>query len=264
MRRDEWARLAAPFPPQALEWRVARLDPEGSTGRLEPVLDEDAVTLRLNETLGVEGWSKRLTPLGADAVVCELELLGVRKSAVARSFAGRVDAQRVCAWAFGRAAELFGMRPPDAEGAWVDIDTETVEPLYLPEVAAAHEQPGARPSVGRRHGAAVAEVPAPETVAPETVAPETVAAESGAPGTEASGPEAPAAGEDPDPALPSGPRSEGQQAIERLVDRLRAEGLGRQAAGLVVAHGGYGRTPEEARRLYRELRELLLERSPVS
>lgn len=263
MRRDEWARLAAPFPPQALEWRVARLDPEGRTGRLEPVLDEDAVTRRLDEVLGIEGWSKRLTPLGADAVLCELEVLGVRKSAAARSFDGRVDPQRVCAWAFGRAAALFGMVPPAVEGAWVDVDTDTAEPLYLPEVVL-----GAGPRPDAADPEPDAHDPPPTQLDPGASAeadarPDADAAPSGvAPAATEIRPSV--AGDDDAPPPPTGPRSEGQQAIERLMDRLRAEGLGRQAAGVVVAHGGYGRTPEDARRLYRELRELLLERSPVS
>ncbi|MEJ2359758.1 MAG: hypothetical protein P8Y13_17000 [Deinococcales bacterium] len=42
MRRDEWARLAAPFPSHALDWCVAQLDREGSTARLEPVVSEAA------------------------------------------------------------------------------------------------------------------------------------------------------------------------------------------------------------------------------
>ena len=40
--------------------------------------------------------------------------------------------------------------------------------------------------------------------------------------------------------------------------------LGRQAAALVVEYGGYGRSAEAARELYRRLRELLLQKGAPS
>jgi len=244
MRRDEWARLAAPFPAPALAWCVVKLDPTAGTALLEPVVAEAAVTERLDATVGPQGWSKRYRPLGADAVACELELLGVSKSAVASSFGGVVDMLRVSGWACGRAAALFGLRPPAAEAAWVDFDTETGEPLYLPE------QPGGTADASAP-ATANAATPAVEPSAVEPSAVEPAEAEPTAgdarSGADASGSDAEA-------------RSEGQQVIERLVERLKDEGLGRQAASLVVEFGGYGRTPEEARELYRRLRELLLEK----
>lgn len=49
----------------------------------------------------------------------------------------------------------------------------------------------------------------------------------------------------------------GQQAIDRLVERLKEQGLGLQAAKLISAYGGYGANPEQARELYGRLRNLL-------
>jgi hypothetical protein len=236
MRRDEWARLAAPFPPHALDWCVAQLDREGSTARLEPVVSEAAVLERLDAVVGVEGWSSRLVPVGSDAVVCELELLGVHKSAVARSFGGTLSLDRVAGWALARAAGLFGMRPVATDGAWVDFDLEAGEPVFEPAV-----EPAAPPDGAAQAG------------------PESWPGAGGAPVDRA--PADPAAEGDPEAGEA---RSEGQQVIERLVDRLRAEGLGREAAALVVEHGGYGRTAEEARELYRNLRALLVEKGAPS
>ncbi len=54
-------------------------------------------------------------------------------------------------------------------------------------------------------------------------------------------------------------KPEGQQAIDRLVDRLRQEGLGLEAAKLLVSYGGYGENPEAARELYSKLRALLVQ-----
>jgi len=45
-----------------------------------------------------------------------------------------------------------------------------------------------------------------------------------------------------------------------LVARLREAGKGREAAALVVKYGGYGADPEATRKLYGELRALLLEK----
>ncbi|MEX2501843.1 MAG: hypothetical protein WD336_05675, partial [Trueperaceae bacterium] len=56
-------------------------------------------------------------------------------------------------------------------------------------------------------------------------------------------------------------RSEPERMIDRLVERLREEGLGAPAARLVTSYGGYGRDLEERRELYAKLRSLLVERS---
>jgi hypothetical protein len=56
---------------------------------------------------------------------------------------------------------------------------------------------------------------------------------------------------------PEPQRSEGQRAIDRLVERLKEDGLGLEAAKLVSAYGGYGSSSEQARELYGRLRALL-------
>lgn len=63
--------------------------------------------------------------------------------------------------------------------------------------------------------------------------------------------------------MPEAPREKpaGQRAIDRLIDRLRAEGKGRAVAELVVRYGGYGNDPATAREFYAQLRSLLLDRS---
>ncbi|WP_457630428.1 hypothetical protein [Oceanithermus sp.] len=63
---------------------------------------------------------------------------------------------------------------------------------------------------------------------------------------------------------PAAPASEAkpsaQELIDKLVARLREAGRGREAAELVVKYGGYGGDPETTRKLYGELRALLLEK----
>ncbi len=51
-----------------------------------------------------------------------------------------------------------------------------------------------------------------------------------------------------------------QELIDRLVAKLREAGKGREAAELVVRYGGYGGDPETTKKLYGELRALLLQK----
>jgi hypothetical protein len=56
-------------------------------------------------------------------------------------------------------------------------------------------------------------------------------------------------------------KSAGQQAIDKLVERLEGQGMGKEVAKLIVNYGGYGQNPEAARELYSKLRALLVEGS---
>jgi hypothetical protein len=49
-----------------------------------------------------------------------------------------------------------------------------------------------------------------------------------------------------------------QDLIDKLIVRLREAGKGREAAALVVKYGGYGADPEATKKLYGELRALLM------
>ena len=57
---------------------------------------------------------------------------------------------------------------------------------------------------------------------------------------------------------PSAPKPAGQQAIDRLVERLKGEGRGLEVAKLINTYGGYGQDKDAARELYSQLRALLL------
>ncbi len=67
------------------------------------------------------------------------------------------------------------------------------------------------------------------------------------------------------PALPEpeaqgreeGEKPEAYRLIDQLLERLKERGLGKEVARIVTKYGGYGKTPEETRRLYSELRALL-------
>lgn len=216
MQKSVWTRLSTSSSPPALDWRVVELDVDGRTARVRPQLAVAEVRRRLDEVLGVEGWSFAFRSLPGGAVACELSALGATKSAVAAPTPGRERADGLADDALVRAAELLGARPEvDQEADYFsEIDPQTGAVLYEPEARGAAQAPAAPP--------------APEEPAPE--------------------PEKPA----------------GQQAIDRLIERLRSAGLGLQAAQLVMEHGGYGADPEEARELYAKLRALLLEQGSAT
>lgn len=227
MQREDWARLARPFPAPALTWHVVEAESEGQRVRVEPILARAAIVERLDEVMGREGWSNRYIPLGPAGVICELTIASVTKSAVAGASGVPFEAVPTAEAALALAAERFGLRPP-AEASvayWVDADPETRRPLYEPEIQAAEAQ------------ADVPRGPAPEAF---TASPDVLEASS---------------------AIPPTARQDGREVIDRLVDRLRTEGLGADAARIVMGFGGYGRDPDEARELYRRLRELLLEKA---
>lgn len=208
--QDRLDRLFAPFPASALRWRVIEIDTVEPRARLAPELASEAVIDRLDEVVGRAGWSNRFLPLGSDALIGELSVDGVTKSAVVRIHSLQDDPESLASWALSRAARLFGMQPPapPETSVWVDADPETGEPLHPPELS------------GGDAATAFAPRPTSETAA----------------------------------------KPAGQQAIDRLLDRLREEGLGLESAKLLIEFGGYGDDPDTARDLYTRLRALLKDR----
>ncbi len=204
---DRWAPLAAPFPAEAPRWRVVEMDSVEHRALVAPELDPVAITSRLDEVLGREGWSQRFQAPSPEAIICELEIAGVCKAAVVARRTPGDDAEHLGAAALAQAAERFGLRPPTEPSVcyWVDADPESGQPL--------HDPPGD------------ASVQRPTSTA--------------------------------EPAAPAKP--EGQLAIDRLVERLREEGHGLEAARVLITYGGYGHDPETARDLYAKLRSMLLE-----
>ncbi|UCH24731.1 MAG: hypothetical protein JSV66_12360 [Trueperaceae bacterium] len=174
---------------------------------MRPYLRAYAVVGRLNEVLGVAGWSNTFHALGSRAVVCELTIAGTTKSAVASDLLSEPDVSKLGEEAFARAAELFDICPPvDPDlDYWVEYDPDTKAVLYEPEFQSSAVDGDKQSEV-------------------------------------------------------SFGKPEGQQVIDRLVERLKREGLGLETAKVMVAHGGYGHDPASTRKLYTKLRALLLEK----
>ncbi|MCO5175054.1 MAG: hypothetical protein M9914_12795 [Trueperaceae bacterium] len=246
MQPELSARLAPPLTSDALRWHVAEVEPGGARVRLEPYAAREAVAERLDAACGRWGWSFTLEPMGASALVANLTVAGVTRSdvvavpvvAAAAPPGGALPEgspySRLGELALARCASQFGLRLPYVEEApdyWVDFDPETGEALFEPEPVPASLAQGA----SRARSTAY--------VGTEPLA--SMKAEPGADG-------------EVERQAVSNPS--GHDVIERLVERLNDEGLGKEAAKLVVRYGGYGRTPEESRELYGQLRAVLLRR----
>lgn len=231
-----WARLTSPFSPEALAWIVAEIEPGGARARVEPAWSPDAVKARLDAHLELSGWSYSLSGVGAAGLVCSLTVGGTTRSAVAGSVAG-VGLERLADLAFARCARQFGVAPavaPHHESYWVDYDPEAGEPLYEPEPVPAE--------VAATPFGDLAAAPAREHPQSEHAADADRQADR-------------QADQQADQQADRQASSEALAMIERLIDRLKAEGLGKEAARLVATH--HGGTAEQARELYGRLRALL-------
>lgn len=245
MTEPAWAWPSEPFPEEAVGWHAVAIDRDGQRVRLEPHLSVDAVRARLDDEVGPEAWSLHLRSWGDDGVIVELSVRGVSRSAVVRCapFAGVSSEDRsldvgaaATAAAWSAAAAAFGMILPIEviDGGWVDADLNRGEPLHLPEVRSRGTADQDRAGVG---------------MTPRASGTHDDRSASAATVETSSEPE---------------PKPEAQQVIDRLVERLRSEGLGAETARLIASYGGYGTSPTASRELYAKLRALLLERGAAS
>ena len=231
------ASLAEPFGDDDLAWTVVEVGDGGDEVRVTPRVGVAALHQRLDAVCGVRGWSVSYAPMPGDAVACHLVIDGVTKGAVvAPALVGGAEVS--AAIAFAQAAARFGAVPPwpPEASAWVACDPATYEPLHAP----------AKAPEDREGGVADGSLGAPiDDGAPSA---------EGVPTGVSAAPDAPASAPD----APATAKPEGQQMIDRLIERLKAQGQGLVAARILVRHGGYGKDPQAARELYAELRQLLL------
>lgn len=242
---DPWDALAAPFAPTELAWRLVKLSPDNLSAQVRPQLPLAAVTRRLDDVLGRGGWSYSFGALGERGLSCTLWIGEVHRAAVV-AYRGTQDAAtqdgptpdvaETAEDALVAAAACFGLRPSVVLGElpWVDYDPEQGQPLYDPDLSGLESDPLEATSES------LPSVPPPTEPLPA----EPFAAAPSSP-----------------PAPEEKPKSAGQQAIDKLLERLRAEGKGLEAAKLLNAYGGYGSDVQAARELYAKLRALLLEGS---
>lgn len=220
MNSDGWDSLAQPFPPGEVQWRIEALSKDKRRALVVPYVDARTVLDRLDEVLGAEGWQDSY-----EVLLAESGNYGVKCRLslldISKEDVGEGDSLKAAfSDALKRAAVKFGIGRYlyRLDKQWVDYDPES-ERFEAPRLEKVDKL---EPT--EDHKAAEAErAPSPA--------------------------KAPA----PTPEV----KPEPQELIDRLMERLKESGLGKQAAQVITKYGGYGKTPDETRRLYGELRALL-------
>lgn len=230
--------MRATKPEDSVHWRVVEIAPDGLSARLAPYLGLETLARLLDATFGAAGWANRFLPFSDRAVVGELEIEGVVKASVVQGVPAAGGPEGWAAAALTKAAALHGLELPvdPSSEAWVDWDDAAGEPRWWPDHEADAVPTGLAPAANEA-------TPRPE----QRTGPH---------------PEPHLEQREPDGSTPAAAapiKSEGQQAIDKLMDRLRDAGRGLAAAKLVTEHQGYGTDPDEARALYARLRQLLLD-----
>ncbi len=219
---DVWDMLNEPFPPEELQWRVEALSKDQRRALVVPYVDARAVLDRLDEVVGTHGWQDSYqmlhTPPEAGGSYAVKCRLTVME--VSKEDVGEGNSFKAAfSDALMRAAVKFGVGRIlyRLEKQWVDHDPDTGK-FNPPRVDVGIPVYRSLPS----------EAPASPSEAHRELTP-------------------PAAEAKPEP----------QELIDRLIERLKEAGLGKQAAQIVMRYGGYGKHPDETRKLYGELRALL-------
>lgn len=218
MNSQAWDKLSGPFPPGQVQWRIKVLSKDKQRALVVPYVDTRTVLDRLDEAVGPEGWQDSYRVLLAEGDSYAV-VCRLSLLEVSKEDVGEGDSLKAAfSNALGGAALKFGIgRYMYGLEQWVDYDPDT-GCFKAPAM-------GGQESLGVRHS-----TPLPEESPP-----------SGTPGSQSR-----------EPAKP-----EPLELIDRLMERLKEAGLGKQAALVITRYGGYGKTPDEIRRVYGELRALL-------
>lgn len=206
---EVWRRLAEPFPPSEVQWRIEALSKDKTRALVVPYIDARSVLDRLDQVVGPENWADQYEVLHLSSsgetrlceVKCRLTVYGVTKEDVGEGDSLKAafsDALKRAAVKFGIGRHLYRV-----EKQWVDYDPKTGR-FTPPRLLGEGEE--AASLQGSEH---------------------------------------------------QGEKPEAHRLIDRLLERLKEEGLGKEAAQILIRYPGYGRSPEEMKRLYGELRDLL-------
>ncbi|GIW26486.1 Rad52/Rad22 family DNA repair protein [Meiothermus sp.] len=216
---DVWEMLSEPFPPEALQWRVEALSKDKRRALVVPDLDIRAVLERLDEVVGVHGWQDTYEVLHTPTAAADHYAVKCRLTVmdISKEDVGEGDSLKA---AFSDALLRTAIKFGLGRHLY-RLEQQWVD----------HD-----PETGKFNPPQVHLVAAAPSLRSEAPAP----------------PEAPENTRSPDPAKP-----EPQELIDRLIERLKGAGLGKQAAQIVMKYGGYGKHPDETRKLYGELRALL-------
>ena len=126
-KMDMWARLAAPFPPESVSWRVGSVNKTSKRGLALAYLDSRDVQDRLDMVCGPENWQCRY-PHALAKTVCEIDVWvdgkgwvtkadGAGDSDIEAEKGALSDAFKRAAVKWGIGRYLYGMQSP-----WVALD----------------------------------------------------------------------------------------------------------------------------------------------
>lgn len=245
MNSEVWNKLTEPFPAGEVQWRVEALSKDKRRAMVVPYVDARTVLDRLDEVLEPGGWQDTYEVLEAKAasyaVRCRLMVLEIAKEDVGEGDSLKAafsDALKRAAVKFGIGRYLYRL-----DKQWVDHDPDSGR-FKAPELAS-----GLRVVESENTTKPLAELP------PNQQRAEPTHQQRAEPTQQPAEPVHPQ--EESDDHAPEPAKPEPQELIDRLMERLKEAGLGKQAALIVTKHGGYGKTPDETRRLYGDLRALL-------
>jgi hypothetical protein len=269
MNSEVWNKLAEPFPAGEVQWRVEALSKDKRRAMVVPYVDARTVLDRLDEVLGPSGWADSYEVLEAReanyGVRCRLTLLDIAKEDVGEGDSLKSafsDALKRAAVKFGIGRYLYRL-----DKQWVDHDPDSgrfrapelgvgdhpTPPPPKPSRTASRSQP-AEPD---NQQLAEPRQPQSEPANPQRAEPAVQPRIKVPPPTEPARSQQVEFTDTPPLPEPEPAKPEPQELIDRLIERLKEAGLGKQAALIVTKYGGYGKTPDETRKLYGELRALL-------
>ena len=219
---DVWEMLREPFAPEELQWRIEALSQDKRRALVVPHIDAKALLDRLDEVVGTHGWHDSYevlqAPLSSAAGIYAVKCRLTIMDVCKEDVGEGHSFKAAFSDALERAAVKFGV------GRFLyPVDQQWVD----------HDPQTGQISLPKVEGV----IGADRYPSSETKPAQAVVSTATTPSTE----------NKPEP----------QELIDRLVERLREAGLGKQTAQIVMKYGGYGKSPDETRKLYGELRALL-------
>jgi len=151
---DVLARLAAPFPPDAVSWRVGSMTKDKSKARALAYLDARDVMDRLDSVLGASGWQCEYIPMPNGTTCCRIALKLDGEWVWKANGAGNTDIEAekgAYSDAFKRAAVLWGVGRYlyAIDSPWVKLDEwKQIAKEELPRLRAL--LPGAAPQKSKQ------------------------------------------------------------------------------------------------------------------
>ena len=152
---DMFAALAAPFPPEAVSWRVGQMTKDKKKARALAYIDARDVMRRLDQVCGPHNWQCAYTPMPNGTTCCSISIRVDGEWISKANGAGATDIEGEKGGysdAFKRAAVLWGIGQYlyDLDSPWVALDDyKRIDKSELPalhRLLTGQKEPSARSS----------------------------------------------------------------------------------------------------------------------